>query len=61
VNGCNQNAEGVREFQPRATPWENRLIWPMKTLKEFAGQNSIGGPGSAPDGGKDLRTLSEFT
>jgi hypothetical protein len=22
----------------------------MKTLKEFASQNSIGGPGSAPDG-----------
>jgi hypothetical protein len=33
----------------------------MKTLKEFASKNSIGGPGSAPDGWKDLRTLTEFT
>jgi hypothetical protein len=27
VNDCNQNAEGVRKFQPRATPWENGLIF----------------------------------
>jgi hypothetical protein len=33
----------------------------MKTLKEFASENSIGGRGSAPDGWKDLRTPTEFT
>jgi len=33
----------------------------MKTLKEFAGKNSIGGLGSAQDGWKDVRTLTEFT
>jgi len=29
----------------------------MKTLKEFASQNSIGGPGSAPDGEKICELL----
>jgi len=41
ANDCNQNAEGVRKCQPRATRWENRLIWPLKTLKEFASETSM--------------------
>ena len=30
------NAEGVREFEPRATPWEGTLQAERRTLKELA-------------------------